>query len=48
MGTSDYVPEYLRACLSAGVLFSMLKIEPRIDSLSDEPHDQTVSIGINY
>ena len=35
MVAGDYVPEYLRARLSAGVMFSMMRVEPKIDSLSE-------------
>uniref|UniRef100_A0A914YXD8 ABC transporter domain-containing protein n=1 Tax=Panagrolaimus superbus TaxID=310955 RepID=A0A914YXD8_9BILA len=35
MATASYFPEYTRAKLSAGLIFHMLKQEPKIDSLSD-------------
>ena len=34
IAASNYFPEYLKARLSAGVMFEMMNDEPRIDSLS--------------
>uniref|UniRef100_A0AC35GLM7 Uncharacterized protein n=1 Tax=Panagrolaimus sp. PS1159 TaxID=55785 RepID=A0AC35GLM7_9BILA len=36
MATASYFPEYTRAKLSAGLIFHMLKQEPKIDSLSED------------
>uniref|UniRef100_A0A1I8BVI5 ABC-type xenobiotic transporter n=1 Tax=Meloidogyne hapla TaxID=6305 RepID=A0A1I8BVI5_MELHA len=35
MAAAAYFPEYMRARLSAGLMFAMARLRPRIDSLSD-------------
>jgi hypothetical protein len=35
MIAGDYVPEYIVARLSAGIMFTMMRVEPKIDSLSE-------------
>ncbi|CAJ0931784.1 unnamed protein product, partial [Mesorhabditis belari] len=48
MAFATYFPEYIRARLSAGLLFNMLGIEPRIDSLVDGGKKPTLNGDVDF
>nr|CAD2203077.1 unnamed protein product [Meloidogyne enterolobii] len=43
MTAAAYFPEYMRAKLSAGLMFAMASLRPRIDSLSDTGLDAPIT-----
>lgn len=44
---ASYFPEYLRAKLSAGLIFSMMSQKPRIDSFSEAGEKKVIFLILN-